>query len=431
MDAVICEGVSKRFILRPDRPRSFQELFIGVLNPSRRAGARRLEFWALRDVSFNVPAGTTFGIVGENGSGKSTLLKIIARIIKPTAGNVRVNGRVAALLELGAGFHPELTGRENIYLYGSILGLSRREVTACFDGIVDFAELGDFIDTPVKHYSSGMLVRLGFAVAVHLNPDILITDEVLAVGDEAFQHKCLGRIYEFARVGKTIILVSHDLNLVRQLCDQALWLDQGRVRALGDPVAVTRAYLDWANEKAFLRVGGPGAVRNRRWGSFEVEVTRVELLDGAGSPTWFFATGDPLTIRIYYRAHRRVERPVFGVGLHQGESVQITGPNTKFAGLEIDFIEGDGVVEYRVRELNLTRGVYLVSVAVSDHSLTHLYDYHDRLYRFEVRPRPGREAFGPVYLPAEWHHLNGVGGPIRPRLGYTPALPPFPGPQPG
>lgn len=427
MDAVVCEHVSKRFILRPDRPRSFQEVFVSLFRPGP---ARRFEFWALEDVSFSVRAGTTFGIVGENGSGKTTLLKVIARILKPTSGAVRVNGRVAALLELGAGFHPELTGRENIYLYGSILGLRRREINAHLDDIIGFAELERFIDTPVKHYSSGMLVRLGFAVAVHLDPDILITDEVLAVGDEAFQHKCLEKVYEFARTGKTIILVSHDLNLVRQLCDEALWLDRGRVRALGDPVSVTRAYLDWANEKAFARADRPPVGPNRRWGTFEVEITRVEFLDRDGNPCWFFATGDPLTIRLHYRAHRRIERPVFGVGLHQGESVHITGPNTRFAGLEIEFIEGDGVVEYRVRELNLTRGVYLVSVAVSDHSLTHLYDYHDRLYRFEVRSRPGLEAFGPVYLPAEWRHLNGVAGPTRPRPAYTPAPPPSPGPQP-
>ncbi len=428
MDAVVCDRVSKRFILRPDRPRSFQEALIGLFRPRPKDGARRVEFWALRDVSFAVRAGTTFGIVGENGSGKSTLLRVIARILKPTSGAVRVAGRVTALLELGAGFHPELTGRENIYLYGSILGLKRREVNARLDEIIGFAELGEFIDTPVKHYSSGMLVRLGFAVAVHLDPDILITDEVLAVGDEAFQHRCLEKVHEFARAGKTIIMVSHDLNLVRQLCDEALWLDRGQVRALGDPVSVTRAYLDWANAKAFRRADAPAP--NRRWGSFDVEVTRVEFLDGEGNPTWFFATGDPLTIRLHYRAHRRIERPVFGVGLHLGESVHITGPNTRFAGLDIPYIEGDGIIEYRVRELNLTRGVYLVSVAVSDHSLTHLYDYHDRLYRLEVRSRPGFEAFGPVYLPAEWRHLNGVAGPIRPRPGYTPAPPPSPGRQP-
>jgi lipopolysaccharide transport system ATP-binding protein len=431
MDAVTCEGVSKRFILRPDRPRSFQEALIGLFRRRHQNSARRVEFWALRDVSFAVRAGTTFGIVGENGSGKSTLLKVIARILKPTSGTVRVNGRVTALLELGAGFHPELTGRENIYLYGSILGLKRREINARLDDIIQFAELEQFIDTPVKHYSSGMLVRLGFAVAVHLDPDILITDEVLAVGDEAFQHKCLDKIYEFARAGRTIIMVSHDLNLVRQLCDEVLWLDRGQVRALGDPVSVTRAYLDWSNEKAFRRGAPAGAAPNRRWGTFEVEVTGVEFLDRDGNPTWFFATGDPVTIRLHYRAHRRINRPVFGVGIHLGESVHITGPNTRFAGLEIPFIEGDGAVEYRVRELNLTRGVYLVSVAVSDHSLTHLYDYHDRLYRLEVHSRPGREAFGPVYLPAEWRHLNGVAGSIRPLPGYRPAPPPSPGRQPG
>ena len=228
--AVAFEGVSKRFMLRHQRPRSFQEALIALAQ--RRNGSRE-EFWALRDITFSVAPGETLGIMGPNGSGKSTILKLVAGIIQPTQGVVTVNGRVAALLELGAGFHPDLTGRENIYLNGALLGYRRKEVQRVFDDIVAFAELAQFLDTPVRHYSSGMYLRLGFAVAVHLAPEILLVDEALAVGDAAFQQKCLERMRRFQREGRTILFVSHDVGLVRGFCHRFLVLDKGQQAAQG------------------------------------------------------------------------------------------------------------------------------------------------------------------------------------------------------
>ena len=200
-------------------------------------------FPALQGVSFSVPAGTTYGVIGRNGSGKSTALKLVAGITKPTTGTVSVSGRISALIELGAGFHPEISGRENVFINGIMLGLSKREIARRFDEIVEFAELRDFIDAPVKTYSSGMYMRLGFAVAIHVDPDVLLVDEVLAVGDEGFTHKCLDKFGEFKRRGKTILLVTHSLPLVERFCDEALWLDSGKVRGSGDPKRVVGAYL--------------------------------------------------------------------------------------------------------------------------------------------------------------------------------------------
>src|SRR4051812_17374115 len=200
-------------------------------------------FPALTDVSFTVPKGSTYGVIGRNGSGKSTALKLVAGITKPTSGTVRVNGRISALIELGAGFHPEISGRENVYINGIMLGLTKRQIQARFDEIVQFAELEAFIDAPVKTYSSGMYMRLGFAVAIHVDPDVLLVDEVLAVGDEGFTHKCLDKFGEFRRRGKTVLLVTHSLNLVEQFCDDAVWLDDGQVRACGDPKRIVDAYL--------------------------------------------------------------------------------------------------------------------------------------------------------------------------------------------
>lgn len=237
--AVRLEHVSKRFILHHEKARSFQDALVNFFH--RRNGSRE-EFWALKDVSFEVRRGEMLGIIGQNGSGKSTILKLITRILEPTAGRIAVDGKVSALIELGAGFHPDLTGRENIYLNGSILGLSRKEMNRKFDQIVAFSELERFIDTPVKHYSSGMYMRLGFSVAIHVEPDTLIIDEVLAVGDEAFQQKCLDKIEGFRRAGGTIVFVSHAMEQVERLCDRVVWLDQGQVREIGAPGAVIDAY---------------------------------------------------------------------------------------------------------------------------------------------------------------------------------------------
>src|SRR6266508_6461776 len=237
------ENVSKRFVLNRDQQDTVQGRFAKML----RRKAQGEEFWALRDVSFSVERGESLGLVGHNGAGKSTALKLMTRILEPTSGAVKLRGRVAALLELGSGFHPNLSGRENVFLNGSLMGFSKRDMQARLEEIVEFSEVGDFIDMQVKHYSSGMYTRLAFAVATAVDPDILITDEVLAVGDEGFQRKCMERIYRFRQLGKSIIFVSHALETVRQLCDHAVWLDHGVARAVGPAGAVIDAYLEDVN----------------------------------------------------------------------------------------------------------------------------------------------------------------------------------------
>lgn len=411
--------VSKQFTLHHERYRSFQEHAVNILR--RRRSSEK--FWALRDVSFDVEQGRSFGLIGENGSGKSTMLKIIAGILRPNEGSVRVNGRLAALLELGAGFHPDLTGRENIFLNASVLGFSRREIERRFDGIVDFAELDRFIDTPLKHYSSGMQIRLGFAVAINSDPDILITDEVLSVGDEAFQRKCIDRIDDLMRRGKTIILVSHGLAQVRYICTDAIWLDHGLVRAAGRAAEVVDEYLDFANKKDRDRRGeteiddataAAGVDPSRRWGTREIEITRVELLDDRGRPGRVFETAAPMTVRIHYLAHERVQRPEFGLAIHHGEHFQMNGPNTTTAGLRIESVDGPGVVEYQVKSLPLLRGLYTVSAAVYDEHGLHAYDHHDRLYPFHVQQRQIRELYGAVWMDADWAHVPGATAPPEP-----------------
>ena len=339
--------VSKRFALHAARAKSFQDMIVGLIGRAKLhrppAELASREFWALRDVNFSVYAGEALGIIGENGSGKSTTLKLISRILYPTSGSVNVVGKVSALLELGTGFHQDLTGRENIFLNGSLLGMSRKAMEGLYDEIVDFAELGQFIEQPIKWYSSGMVMRLGFAVAINVNPDILITDEVLAVGDEAFQRKCMEAIARIRRSGKTIIFVSHALEAVRGLCQRVIWLDHGVVRADGPSSAVIDKYLDYTNRRHRDRleaeyaasqhagvdvpadpteetppvattVATEGAVA--RWGNGEVLLTNAQFLDGEGQIAQVFQTGDPLTIRIFYNAPKRVTGPVFGLALY-------------------------------------------------------------------------------------------------------------------
>src|SRR5437773_9234688 len=299
MTAIELVGVSK--IYRRYGGRHFSTLKSALLQRSILRDLQPSEtFPALKNVSFAVAGGSTFGVIGRNGSGKSTALKLVAGITKPTSGVVRVRGRISALIELGAGFHPEISGRENVFINGIMLGLTKQEVQARFDQIVDFAELREFIDAPVKTYSSGMYMRLGFAVAIHVDPAVLLVDEVLAVGDEAFTHKCLDKFAEFRRRGKTILLVTHSLNVVERFCDEALWLDQGVVRGRGDPRRVVDAYLTAVEktEQASLAASTAQAVEaaaveapadmfqatEGRWGSREVEITSVTLADAAGQP---------------------------------------------------------------------------------------------------------------------------------------------------
>ncbi|GIV97992.1 MAG: ABC transporter [Herpetosiphonaceae bacterium] len=386
---------------------------------------RRLEsdiFWALQDVSFAIQRGETVGLIGHNGSGKSTTLKLVSRILQPTSGTVSVNGRVSALLELGSGFHPDLTGRENIYLNGSLLGYSRAEMRRKMDEIVEFAEMEQFIDMPVKHYSSGMYMRLGFSIAVSVDPDILITDEVLAVGDEIFQRKCLDRIYKFKQQGRTILFVSHALGQVQNLCSRVLWFDHGRLMEDGNPVTVIDAYLQQMNQLDRERLeherrnsdaaddteapAGEEAQAEQedpqRWGTREIEIVRVELLDGAEQPRKIFETGETLIMRMHYRARQRVERPVFGMGIHHRNGLHISGPNTRFAGMQIEAVEGEGVVDYMIDQLPLLDGEYLFSAAAYDWTMSHPYDHHDRKYPVRVHSTTIRERFGTFYIPSRW-----------------------------
>jgi ABC-type polysaccharide/polyol phosphate transport system ATPase subunit len=360
-------------------------------------------FPALMDVSFTAARGSTVGLIGRNGSGKSTALKVVAGITKPTTGSVRVDGRISALIELGAGFHPEISGRENVFINGIMLGLSRRQIEERFEDIVDFAELRDFIDAPVKTYSSGMYMRLGFAVAIHVDPDVLLVDEVLAVGDEGFPRKCLDKFSEFHRRGKTILLVTHSLSLVERLCDEAVWLDAGEKRADGDPKRVIDAYLTAVEESEdallakttarALRAAAPAdptgdmfQATEGRWGSREVEIVHVALLAKDDEPSFVFHTGDPMAIRLRVRASHPTDDFVFGVGIFNAEGICCFGTNTEIEDMTSDRLDGDADVTFAIDRLDLVDGTYKLDVAVHKRDGAP-YDYHRLLYTFRVKSR--------------------------------------------
>ena len=406
-------------------------------------------FEALKGVSFDVPAGTTFGIVGRNGSGKSTMLKLIAGIGKPTSGTVNVRGRVSALIELGAGFHPEISGRENVFINGMMLGLAKRDIARRFDEIVAFAQLEDFIDAPVKTYSSGMYMRLGFAVAIHVDPDVLLVDEVLAVGDEAFTHRCFDKLAELRRRGRTILLVTHSLDLVTRFCDEALWLDAGVARAQGDPKRVIDAYLmDVARteDEALARAqeaspaladpqsepsltaptaqptsppsvdgsaadgqpGGPADMFKSlegRWGTREAEIVSVDLRRADGTPAHVFQSGDAVDICLSVVAHQRLTDFVFGVGIFNAEGVCCYGTNTAIEGARPAALDGTARVTFHAKRLDLIEGLYKLDVAVHRENGAP-YDYHRQLYAFRVTsPAKDTGIFRPEH---RWSFAGGV-----------------------
>jgi ABC-type polysaccharide/polyol phosphate transport system ATPase subunit len=378
-------------------------------------------FPAVKNVTVSVPRGQTLGVIGRNGSGKSTLLKLVAGITKPTTGTVTVQGRISALIELGAGFHPEISGRENVFINGIMLGLTKREITRRFDEIVEFAEMKDFIDAPVKTYSSGMYMRLGFAVAIHVDPEVLLVDEVLAVGDEGFTHKCLDKFAEFKRRGKTILLVTHSLGMVERFCDDALWMDAGRMKLQGDPKRVVGAYITDVekSEEQQLAAGDARALQQAvpvspdnpgsavlpdtpietaeapadmfrategRWGSREIEITRVDLLGADGTAGHVFHTGEPLAIRIALRSPVIMDDFVIGIGVFNAEGVCCYGTNTNIEQLKSVRILGDAEAEFRIPKLDLVEGTYKLDVAV--HKLDgYPFDYHRLLYTFRVKSR--------------------------------------------
>ncbi|MGE3619118.1 MAG: ABC transporter ATP-binding protein [Acidimicrobiia bacterium] len=388
----VCQ-VSKRFRLYHDRNQSLKAAAM------RGRRARYEEFWAVRDVSLEIPAGSTFGLIGENGSGKSTLLKCMARILRPDSGHIRTRGKVSALLELGAGFHPELSGRDNVFLNGSILGLSRREIERRFDDIVGFAGLDRFIDTPVKNYSSGMYVRLGFSVAINVEPDVLLVDEVLAVGDEQFQRRCAEKFAELRADGRTIVVVSHSLGSVQSMCDRVAWLDHGVLKEVGDAHDIVDAYLGSVQ----VDQGAPAA-EGARWGSGEARIERVEVLGADGVATTTIRTGDAVTFRLHYRTDEPISRPVFGLSIHALDGTVITGPNTGDAGLVPEVVDGAGHVDLVVPRFLLLPGTYDLSSAVTDRAVLHVYDFRTRALRFDVLPGTPHESFGGVTsLGGEWH----------------------------
>jgi len=405
---VVFEQVGKRYTLHHDRPRSFREIFVRrkLTNLAGSAGSDVL--WALRDVSFEIGRGETVGLIGANGAGKSTALKLISRVIVPNQGRIRVNGRVAALLELGTGFHPELSGRDNIYLSGALAGMGRQAIARQYDSIVAFSDLENFIDMPVKHYSSGMFARLAFAVSVHLDPELLLVDEVLAVGDQAFQRRCLDRIAEFQRAGVTVCFVSHAADAVRDLCTRAIWFDHGCVIADGPAESVLRRYQDEALKREEQRLAsGAGPDPSLRWGNRRIEITSVRLLDSQGQERHIYETGEPLVVQMGYLAREPVESPVFGVAIHRLDGIHVTGPNTAFSGLHLPAVVGAGTVKYRVPYIPLLDGQYGITAAVHNEADTEMFDYHDRAYPFRVVNLPGGfgERYGLMTLRGEWQVL--------------------------
>jgi ABC-type polysaccharide/polyol phosphate transport system ATPase subunit len=410
--AIEVKDISKKFNIYRDRANTLKERAI-FWNRQRIE-----EFWALRHVDITIPRGATVGLIGGNGNGKSTLLKIISKIFYPTTGQVIVNGRVATLLELGTGFHPDFSGRENIYLNASISGLSRREIDKRMTEIIEFAELEEFIDSPVRNYSSGMYMRLGFSISVHVDPDILLVDEVLAVGDVAFQKKCLEKINEFRRSGKTIVFVTHDMVLVQRICDSVVWLRDGMVVAEGSPMDVINKYLDSvasSEEQRMLREhqkkedrakfeisdSTPAAVgheqdleagtvlpKPERWGSQSIKLTEVKMLNQAGEENYSFECGQPVTIVARYEIRAKVDDLVFGVGFFRDDGVQCYGTNTDIDRFKfkVDISSPAGVVECRVSNLYLLEGKYFLDIAA--HTKDGLpYDYWKKCLDFRVFSR--------------------------------------------
>jgi ABC-2 type transport system ATP-binding protein len=386
--AVEVEGVSKRFRLHKESTSSLKERVLRIgRNPA-------VDFWALKEVSFDVAVGETVGLLGHNGSGKSTLLKCIAGILRPTSGRLRTVGRMAALLELGAGFHPELTGRENVYLNGSILGLSRVEVDKRFDDIVAFAELEQFIDEQVKHYSSGMYARLGFAVAVNVEPDILLVDEVLSVGDESFQRKCIDRVKTFQREGRTILVVTHAADLVRQVCDRAVVLDHGEVVTVGPPGESVRAFRETLVRKGI----DPGQDRPDLRRDRGLHITDVEIVYPEEGRS-VLLPGEALTVAVDINAAAAVDDVVAALEVYDPQGNRLLGTNTDLIGVDLGTVTGARRVAFRFGAVPLLDGTYDLALGLHTHDGGVEYDHREGVDSFSVM-NPGRTQ-GSVHFPVE------------------------------
>jgi len=396
------------------------------------------ELWALHDIHLRVRPGESIGFIGSNGAGKSTLLKMISGISSPTSGRIAVRGRISALMELGAGFHDDFTGRENIYMNCSILGMNRSQINRKIDEIIAFSELGEFIDRPIKIYSTGMFMRLGFSVAINTEPDILLIDEILAVGDEYFQTKCYDKIKEFRRQGKTVIFVSHSTNTVRGLCERAVWLEGGRIRADGDSVEVTDLYLNFQRRRIGHRRQQEGLPQEdllqesvspdedtvdtatteslaetpalTRQGTREGEIHKVEILDANERPREIFDFGETVIIRLHFRSRGQVADPNIGVSIWRNDNILSYGSSSAKDATSLETLPAAGYVDYVIPESTLMNGEYEVSAAIFCPDDIHPYDFHNRLYRFQVRCR--RRDEGVIYLPHYYRYVFDDGATI-------------------
>ncbi len=395
--AIEVDHVSKEFRFREERRNSLKEVFV------KGFGGKPKTFLAVDDVSFEVPKGRTFGLVGHNGSGKSTMLKMLAGVYRPSAGRITVRGSVSALIELGAGFHGELTGRENIRLNGAILGLSKQQIENSIDEIVDFADIGEFIDVPVKVYSSGMYVRLGFAIAVIMNPEVLIVDEIIAVGDEEFQRKCFDYLYRLRRDGSTIALVTHALGVARDLCDDGIWMDHGRSRLIGPINDVVDAYIADVNKEERERLESVGAdiiTSLERYGSGEARVEKVELLDAQGAAQSVLRPGEDYVIRVWIEAKTDVADVGVGVAFSLENGFMLAGPNSGQERRTYDVPRGRSFIDFRIPALFLRPGVYWLSASLG--SSGHVWDYVDKGWKVIVRSDDASDEQGPVRLLGRW-----------------------------
>ena len=394
-NAITVEGLGKKFRLMQDRNWTLKATLL--------AGHRTRyeEFWALRDVSFEIPTGETFGIVGGNGSGKSTLLKVLAGILRADEGSAVARGRLSALLELGAGFHPELTGRENVYLNGSILGFTSREIRNLFDDIVEFAELEQFIDEPVRNYSSGMYMRLGFSVAIHVEPEILLVDEILAVGDLTFQKRCLDRFARLRDEGRTIVVVSHDLDMIGRLCDSSVWINKGELASVGSSSSVLEDFISHDESSDVSMSDQSHQLRLKP----DDLVKSLDLVDVNGHSMSSTASGQPALIRVRYDADKAGEPVTVALGLYRADGTHVSSINsgaTTSAGNDVGVIE----VDYEMSSLPVQPGTYEVSIALHSRDMTKVFERHTHLFRFEVDPVAGSHQTGLVALGGNWSATN-------------------------
>jgi lipopolysaccharide transport system ATP-binding protein len=398
-------NVSVEYRVPQEQIGTFKEYFIRLLEGK----VKHRTFNALNKVSLSVNRGEVFGLIGHNGAGKSTLLKLVAKVIRPTSGRVLVKGRVAPLLEAGAGFHPELTGRENIFLNGAMLGFSHEEMLEKLPRIIEFSELGDFIDAPLRTYSSGMSARLGFAVATDTQPDILIIDEILSVGDEAFQHKSYERIQSIKAQGATILLVSHSMSTIESVCQRAAWLHRGQILSMDNTKVVVDRYLgrvlEEENQQLIAQAHLDDVPVQKVYKP--VEIRQVRILNDQDHEQFIFHTGECMHVQIEYIAHEPIDSLEVGIAIHRQDGIHITGPNTAFDGLDITMQPGAGGVTYTVPSIPLMEGLYQLSVALVNRDGNRMLDTHDHFYTFRINNRGHqvRERYGLMTMKGEWRLL--------------------------